>query len=164
MNSRRCQPIKHLPRAGRRVRGVAAVELGFTIVPLLILTFGVTEYGRAIFTYNALDKATRDAARHMTSPSVDRRAEAINLAVYGSLAPTATPLAPGLVPADVVVCDAADSSGCPGEQHANVPIPGGGVADLVTVRISGYTYTSIVTYVAPATLNFNNISTTMRSE
>ena len=163
MNSRRCQPIKHLPRAGRRVRGVAAVELGFTIVPLLILTFGVTEYGRAIFTYNALDKATRDAARHMTSPSVDRRAEAINLAVYGSITPTATPLAPGLVPADVVVCDAADSTGCP-EQHANVPIPAGGVADLVTVRISGYTYTSIVTYVAPATLNFNNISTTMRSE
>ena len=43
------------PNAPRHktLRGVAAVELALTMVPLLILTFGVTEYGRAIFTYNA---------------------------------------------------------------------------------------------------------------
>ena len=40
---------------------------------------------------------------------------------------------------------------------------GNGVVNLVTVSVSGYVYNSIVTYVAPATLNFNNISVTMRA-
>lgn len=140
-------------------RGVAAVELGIMLVPLLVLTFGVTEYGRMIYTYNALEKATRDAARHMTSPSPNRTNEAINLAVYGSVAPTGTPLAPGLTTANIAICDAAT---CPGT-HNNVAT-GSGAIDLVTVRITGYVYTSIVTYVAPATWPFNEISTTMRSE
>ena len=36
-------------------------QLALTIGPMLVLTFGVTEYGRAIYTYNAIDKAARDA-------------------------------------------------------------------------------------------------------
>lgn len=159
MSTEPSKPSQRTSRGLRVVRGVAAVELAITLVPLLVLTFGVTEYGRAIFTYNALDKATRDAARHMTSPNPNRRDEAINLAVYGSLTPTGTPLAPGLTPARVAICDATD---CPGT-HAAVPT-GSGTVNLVTVSITGYTYNSIVTYVAPATLNFNAISTTMRSQ
>ena len=34
---------------------------------------------------------------------------------------------------------------------------------LVTVRVSGYVYNSIVTYVAPATMNFGDITVTMRT-
>lgn len=143
-------------------RGVAAVELGLLIVPLLVIVFGVTEYGRAIFTYNAIDKAARDGARHLTSvlpTSPDPKGEARNLVVYGNIDGTGSPLAPGLTTAMVDICNAAD---CPGT-HASVPT-GTGVVNLVTVRITGYTYQSIVTYVAPATLNFNDISVTMRSQ
>ena len=39
---RRCQPSSCC--------GAAAVELAITLVPMPILTFGVTEYGRAIYT------------------------------------------------------------------------------------------------------------------
>jgi Flp pilus assembly protein TadG len=148
-------------RSRKRIRGVAAVELGLTIVPLLIVTFGVAEYGRAIYTYNAIDKAARDAARYMTAPppaSTDPIADATNLVRYGNVAGTGPLLAPGLAASMVNICTAAL---CPGT-HQNVPT-GSGVINLVTVSINGYVYNSIVTYVAPETLNFNNISVTMRA-
>ncbi|HUG26553.1 TadE/TadG family type IV pilus assembly protein [Piscinibacter sp.] len=149
------------PAARRRLLGVAAVEFGIMLAPLLAITFGVTEYGRAIYTYNALDKSVRDAARHLTSvlpTNPDPETEAKNLVVYGSVNNTGSPLAPGLTTAMVSICNAAT---CP-STHASVPT-GTGAVNLVTVRISGYTYTSIVTYVAPATLDFSDISVTMRS-
>ena len=144
----------------KSVRGVAAVELALTMIPLLVLTFGVTEYGRAIYTYNAIDKASRDAARYLTAPtpgSVDPNADARNMVVYGNAQGTGSPLAPGLRTGMVDICDAA---ACP-VTHAAVPT-GSGSVNLVTVSINGYVYTSIVTFVAPATLNFNDISVTMR--
>jgi Flp pilus assembly protein TadG len=147
--------------AARPTRGVAAVELGIVMVPLLILTFGVTEYGRAIYTYNTLDKAVRDAARHMTSAApgdVNPKGEARNLAMYGNVAGTGPLLAPGLTPAMVAIEDAAS------DPAGHSISTGTGTINLVTVRITGYTYNSIVTYVAPATLNFNDIAVTMRSQ
>jgi Flp pilus assembly protein TadG len=143
-------------------RGVAAVELGLTMVPMLLLTFGVTEYGRAIYTYNALEKSVRDATRYLTAPvpgSLNPATDARNLVVYGNRAGTGTALAPGLTTAMVDICDA---TACP-DTHAAVAVPGGGSVNLVTVTISGYIYNSIVTYVAPATLSFNDISVTMRA-
>lgn len=150
---RRCQPSA--------CRGAAAVELAITLVPMLILTFGVTEYGRAIYTYNAIDKAARDAARYLTAPTpgaANPNADAANLVVYGNVAGTGAPLAPGLTTGMVSICNA---TSCP-STHQNVPT-GNGVINLVTVSVNGYVYDSIVTYVAPPTLNFSNISVTMRA-
>ena len=145
-----------------RSRGVAAVELGMTMVPLLILTFGVTEYGRAIYTYNALDKSVRDAARYLSAPPSDDptpAATAVNLAVHGNTAGTGSPLAPGLAAGNVSICTPAS---CPGT-HSSQLTGAGNSLSMVTVSINGYVYNSIVTYVAPATLNFSNISVTMRT-
>jgi len=145
----------------KAMSGVAAVELGILLAPLLLLTFGVTEYGRAIYTYNAMDKAVRDAARHLTSvlPSnPNPMGEARNLAVYGNVQGTGSPLAPGLTTAMIDICDAVT---CPAT-HASVPT-GTGAVNLVSVRVTGYVYNSIVTYVAPKTLNFGDIAVTMRS-
>jgi Flp pilus assembly protein TadG len=150
------RPAMHWPQS---FRGVAAVELALTMIPLLVLTFGVAEYGRAIYTYNAIDKAARDAVRYLTAPppgSLDPNADASNLVVYGNVQGTGAPLAPGLTTGMVNICNA---TACP-STHAAVPT-GSGAVNLVTVSIVGYTYTSIVTYVAPATLNFNAISVTM---
>ena len=138
------------------------MELALTMVPMLIITFGVTEYGRAIYTYTAIDKGARDAARYLTAPpatSADPINDARNLVRYGNVAGTGPLLAPGLTAGMVNICDA---TSCPGT-HASQPT-GTGTIDLVTVSINGYVYNSIVTYVAPATLNFNNISVTMRAD
>ena len=80
------------------------------------------------------------------------------LAVHGNIAGTGPALAPGLTTAMVNICDATD---CPGT-HAGVAT-GTGVVNLVTVSITGYTYQSMLTHVAPATLPFNDISVTLRT-
>jgi len=53
-------------RSRSRQRGVAAVELGLLLTPLVVMIFGTTELGRAIYSYNTLDKTVRDAARHLS--------------------------------------------------------------------------------------------------
>jgi Flp pilus assembly protein TadG len=139
---------------GRPLRGVAAVELAITIIPLLIMALGVAEYGRAYFTYNALAKSVRNAARYMTAPSpadTDPIQVAKNLAVYGSATPSAAPIAPGLTTTAVQVTP-----------QLGVPT-GSGSINLVTVSIQGYRYQSVITYVAPEFIDFNTISVTMRT-
>lgn len=58
-------------------RGAAAIEFAF-ILPLLLLIFtGTIEFGRAMWHYDALAKAARDAARYLsTVPTVDLGTEA----------------------------------------------------------------------------------------
>ncbi|MDB5764988.1 MAG: TadE-like protein [Herminiimonas sp.] len=140
-------------------RGVAAVELAILIVPLLVLTFGVTEFGRAIYQYNILAKATRDATRFLSAQGPGDPgdvAAAQCLAVYGNRDCTGTVLVPSLTTAMVNVCD---SLGCPGT-HQN-QATGSGVINLVTVTITGYPFTSLVPFVVP-NITFGPISTTMR--
>lgn len=52
--------------SARIQRGVAAVELAFVIIFLLLLTAGIVEFGRAFWYYDALTKATRDGARMLS--------------------------------------------------------------------------------------------------
>jgi Flp pilus assembly protein TadG len=144
----------------RKQRGVASVELAFLIIPLVLLTFGTTEFGRAIYQYNTLAKATRDAARFLSGQgpgdAVDL-ASAKCLAVYGNTdCSGGITLLPGLTTDMVTVCD---SISCP-STNLNQPT-GSGVINLVTVTISGYQFTSLVPFIAP-NMTFNNISTTMR--
>jgi Flp pilus assembly protein TadG len=134
------------------------------------MIFGTTELGRAIYSYNTLDKSVRDAARHLSQHGPGEiiiADEARCLAAYGKLLCGAgdPPLVPGLTPSMVKICDAANYSACP-YSHAAVTIGSGAtgtVVNLVTVRIEGYTYNSLVEFVIPD-LTFSNISVTMRGQ
>lgn len=142
----------------RKQRGVAAVELAILLIPLVLLAFGITEFGRAIYQYDALAKASRDAVRFLSGQGpgdVNDISAAKCLAVYGNKACTGNPLAPNLTTAMVTVCD---SSNC--SSHLNQPT-GSGVINLVTVTVNGYPFTSLVPFVMPS-MNFGPISTTMR--
>lgn len=143
-------------------RGVAAVELGFLLVPLVLLAFGITEYGRAIYTYNTLVKSVRDAARHLTSQTpgdANAHADAACMAAFGNPGCTAPALAPGLTTAMVQTCDAVRT--CAGIDTATAT--GSGTINLVVVRITGYPFDSMVEFVMPD-IAFNNIAVTMRSQ
>ena len=148
-------------RQRQRIRGVATVEFALLLTPMLLMMFGATEFGRAIYTYNTLDKTVRDAVRHLSQHGPGDaviQTEARCLAVYGNTNCSGTVIAPGLTAAAVGICDAI---GCPGS-HAAQPT-GSGVVNLVSVTISDYAYTSLVQFVMPD-LNFNNISATMRAQ
>ena len=84
--------------------GVALVEFALVLPLLLILTFIVTEYSRALYQYNTLTKSVRDAARYLSIQSpgdTTKYAIAKNLVVYGNPAGSGTPLAIGLTTAQV---------------------------------------------------------------
>ena len=149
-------------------KGVAAIEFGLLLVPMVTLAFGITEFGRAMYQYNAIAKATRDAARYMsmqTPGNANAATVARNLVVYGKTAPSVDPpdkpLVPGLTIGNVVV---KDSSTHPGT-HALQPVSTGGgavtgVANLVTVEVSGFQFDSLLSFAMPD-ITFGPIGTTM---
>lgn len=150
--------------------GVAAVEFGLLLIPLLLLAFGTSEFGRAIYQYNTLVKATRDAARFLSghdSSSLEYPTDdAKCLVVYGNTSCSGNPLAPGLTTDMVVICDRSNSGGCSGESFANVSntaAPGTGVINLVKVKITGYQFNPLVPLTTSFTsMTFDDIGTTMR--
>jgi len=153
--------ITHRHSPPSRMRGVAAVELGLLLTPLVLMIFGTTELGRAIYTYNTLDKTVRDAARHLSQHGpgdTTVAAEARCLAVTGTTDCSAAPVAPGLTTAMVTICDA---TLCP-STHKN-QLTGLGSVNLVTAGIASYPFSSVVTLVVPS-MNFNSISTTLRAQ
>ena len=178
--------IKH-PNSRRRMygvgymRGAVAVEFAILLIPLLTLVMGVAEFGRAIYQYEALTKATRNAARYLSefSPSdvAYPLADAQCLAVTGQLTSSqgcsGNPLVPGLTASMVVVCDRVASSGCPGMSFGNIATydanngansgSPAGTINLVAVKITGFTYIPLGSFILNLTgLPFNNIVTVMR--
>ena len=147
-------------------KGAAAVELAVLLIPLIIIATGVTELGRAFFQYNALVKGTRDGVRFLTmkgpldpaDPSTAGDiAQAKCLVVYGNSTCTGSMRVRELDTTMITICDAAT---CPAT-HSAQPT-GTGVVNLVTVTITGYAFTPILSLVVPDPLMFNDISSTMR--
>lgn len=148
-------------------RGVAAVEFGILIIPLTLMLFGLFEYGRAIYQYNTLVKATRDATRYLTTVSAGNASNewdtARCIASYGNPACEGTPLVPNLTAAMVRICD---STSC-AATHSAVDTTKGAV-NLVTVTITGYQFKSLINFpigglsVGAPDITFGDISNTMR--
>lgn len=142
---------------------MALLELAIAMSVLLAITFGITEYGRAIYQYDILAKAVRDAARFLSmrdATDVAAKNQAKCLAVYGNPACTGAPLVPGLTTAMVSICDAL---ACPADHAAQGSAP---VLNLVSVTIGGpnaapYTFNSLVSFIVPD-IQFAPIGATMK--
>ena len=93
---------KHLSHP--RQHGGAAVEFGIVLALLVTLLAGIFGFGRAFWYYDALNKATRDAARNM------------------SVKAKASIASQGVVAAKQTVVDAATSAGISGFTTANVTV------------------------------------------
>ena len=145
----------HRMRAIRRSRqrGAAALEFALVMIPLLVLAFGVVEYGRAIYYYDTIVKSARAAARYIApyDPSdpdtfSSAAASARCLAVYGkaNCENSDTPLAPGLSTANVRICTRASVAECSGMLTSDVQNvstgSGTGTINLVVVRIDDYQF------------------------
>jgi Flp pilus assembly protein TadG len=153
-------------------RGVATIEFSLLIVPLLLMLFGVTEYGRAIYQYNTLVKSVRDATRYLSTLDAGDLPETVNgnttyynaacLAVYGNFACSGKPLVPGLKTTMVSIKDRTNST-----DHA-AEVTGSGTINLVTVTISGYQFRSLINFplgditVGAPNITYHPIHNTMR--
>jgi Flp pilus assembly protein TadG len=141
----------------RRQHGVALVEFALILPFLLLLTFIATEFGRAMYDYDVLTKSARDAARYLSMQLPGTHfTEAKNLAVYGNLDASGSPILPGLTTAQV---------SDPTWQNAG-SLP---VINTVRVTISGYTFQPMfsgafgATFFGGGSITFSPITATMRS-
>ncbi|WP_157263424.1 TadE/TadG family type IV pilus assembly protein [Azohydromonas aeria] len=153
----------HFPRSRARrrdQRGVATVELALVLMPLVLLLAATADLGRAFYTYSTLTSSTRNATRFLAlSNPLDDTAKdrARNLVRYGNIHGTGTLLVSNLSADKIEICT---RSTC-GDHDAVAT--GSGTVNLVSVRISGYVYTSLFSAVLPAQLAFSTINMTMRS-
>jgi Flp pilus assembly protein TadG len=137
-----------------RQSGVALVEFALVLPLLLLMTFVVTEYSRALYQYNTLTKSVRDAARYLAMQDPGTRiAQAKNLVVYGNPAGTGSALAISLTTSQVPdpVWQLAGTSP---------------VINTVTVRITGYTFTPLFATVFGVnfgSITYADITATMRA-
>ena len=119
-------------RLARCERGTQLVELAIVLPVLLLLLATTAEFARFFHTYTTLSKATRSAARYLTTAPVDGSDDekARNLVVYGSTVAEGDPLVHGLTTLQV-----------------NIVREGGvvsaGMYERVTVEIDGYNYQPI---------------------
>jgi len=142
-------------------RGAALIELALIMPLLLLLTFITTEFGRAMYEYNTVVKATRDAVRYLSVQTPGTHiTEARNLMVYGNTAGTGTPLARGLSLTNVPA-----GSCCTWQTVGANPL-----INTVTVRITSYTFHSLFPSVmgvvfadANGDIVFSDITATMRA-
>lgn len=56
--------------ARQRQGGAAAVEFALLVFLMLLIGAGIVEFGRAVWHYDALAKATRDGARYLSTVSM----------------------------------------------------------------------------------------------
>lgn len=152
-----------MDRARRNQRGLAAVELGLLLVPLITLVFGVSEYGRAMYQYNTLAKAVRTGARYLSQYQAGDAASigiAKCLVVHATADCSGDPVALGLTKDMVSVVDASTDN-----RLKLQPVTANGVTvgvtNLVRVRVVGYQFVPVVTFVMNNALTFDPISVTM---
>jgi hypothetical protein len=151
-------------RSKTKQQGVALIELAIIIPVLITITFGITEFGRAIYQYNTLAKAVRDGARYLAvrDPGASASVSGVQcMVVHGNPGCTGPTLVPGLTLSMVSVCHAMDPA-CAAAHQSQGASP---VINLVTVTIGGanapFTFQSLVSFVVP-NIQFGAISATMR--
>jgi len=125
-------------RRARSERGVQMVEMAVCL-PILLILFAVAgEVGRLYFMNITLAKATRLAARYLTTVPLNTNdnvmlhyVNAKNLAVYGKTAPTGSdkPVVPGLTINNVLITTTGGTSILP---------------QFVTVQVTGMTFTPLL--------------------
>lgn len=143
--------------------GVATIELALLLTPLLLLTFGITEYGRAMYQYNTLAKSVRAGTRYLSQFEAGANfAQARCLVVYGNTGCNGPTLVPGLTATEAMV-PIADASNDAAMKNQPVSANGAtlGTANLVRVSVVGYQFQSAVAGFVPLNFSFGPISVTL---
>ncbi|MDX2032302.1 MAG: TadE/TadG family type IV pilus assembly protein [Blastocatellia bacterium] len=144
---------KSMRRGRRQERGIQMVELSVVLPAMFMLIAIIAEFGNYYHTFNTLSKATRAAARYISTKDLTTAeiAKAKNLAVCGSLSTCSTSVLTNFTTSNVNIT-----------YTGNAIVP-----QTVTVAVTGFTYQPLFDLSKFAsTLIWNNVpvksSTTMR--
>ena len=156
-----------LPRFWRNRKGISSIEFTIIVFPMLIIFFGMIQFGSLFYYYNQMQNAARDAARRM---AVDDDILPINPAAEAAIACSTTPAAGsaeayacGLlrVPAEVSVTachrgDPVDTERFDAEVVLTAPMDDVALVDLLGI-MEGKTLTaSAIMRVEPGKLDENS--------
>ena len=128
-------------------RGATLVEFAIGATVFMLAMFAVIEFGRALWTHNALSDAARRGARYAVNHTAADAASVRNVVVYGDPAGGTKPVVENLGPANVQV------------QYTDFGLAKGSV----TVSITSYDFKIIVPLVG-GTIHMPAYSTTLTGE
>lgn len=130
-----------------RERGSTLVEFSIAATVFLTVMFGVIEFGRALWTHNALTDAARRGARYAVVHKQIEIADVKNVVVYGDPAGGTKPVVENLTTDNVQV------------NYSGFTLDGG----TVQVTITGYEFNFVVPIVSTK-IQMPNYSTTLTGE
>jgi Flp pilus assembly protein TadG len=139
--------MKQVKRFDSSERGATLVEFSLAVTVLLTSMFAVVEFGRALWTHNALTDAARRGARYATVHTPAEVAMVKNVVVYGDEAGGSQTVVPNLTPDQVTV------------NYTDIGVNKG----TVSVSITGYQFQFIVPLIG-TTITMPNYSTTLTGE
>ena len=90
-------------KRGNRQRGATLVEFSIAATVFLMVMFAVLEFGRALWTHNALMDAARKGARYAVLHRADQIDDVKNVVVYGDPAGGTNPVVENLSTTNVQV-------------------------------------------------------------
>jgi Flp pilus assembly protein TadG len=128
-------------------RGATLVEFSIAATVFLIAMFAVLEFGRALWTHNALTDAARRGARYAAVHRQDQISEVKNVVVYGDPAGGTNPVVENLSTANVNV------------NYSNFKLDGG----TVQVTITNYQFHFAIPIVGTQ-IEMPNYTTTLTGE
>jgi Flp pilus assembly protein TadG len=128
-------------------RGATLVEFSIAATVFLIAMFAVLEFGRALWTHNALTDAARRGARYAVVHSQADIGAVKNVVVYGDPAGGTNPIVENLSTTNVDV------------QYSNFKLDGG----TVQVTITNYEFQFVIPVVGTR-IQMPNYTTTLTGE
>ncbi len=151
-------------------RGTTVAEFAVVALIFFMMIFGIIEFGRMLYTHNALADATRRGARYAVlhpGTTAAHKTAVKNLVVYGANAtydaggnPTSTPLISDLTPAMVDVdFEGEDLDGDPDTPPSNF----GSNLGTVTVKIDGFSFHLMIPLVG-GSVSLGDYATTLSAE
>lgn len=143
--------------------GLAAIEFALVLPTLLILAFGVIDFGRVLFQYDTLTKSTRDATRYLASVVRPPAAAFATDANYTTAANSAVNNAKKLaLCGSIAACNGNTLVNGLTASNIFIDYPAStGAITYVRIRVQNYS-TSFVTNVLGVSKNLGTISVTMR--
>jgi Flp pilus assembly protein TadG len=134
-------------KSRNKQRGATLVEFSIAVTVFLMTMFAVLEFGRVLWTHNALTDAARKGARYAVLHRADEVDDVKNVVVYGDPAGGTTPVVENLSTANVQVV------------YNNFTLDGG----TVQVTITDYQFHFVVPLIGTQ-IQMPNYTTTLTGE
>jgi len=134
-------------KRGNRQRGATLVEFSIAATVFLLVMFAVLEFGRALWTHNALTDAARKGARYAVLHRADQIDDVKNVVVYGNPVGGTNPVVENLSTTNVQV------------SYTNFTLDGG----TVQVTITDYQFHFVIPIIGTQ-IQMPNYTTTLTGE